>query len=150
MIKKIAHIGITVSDIEMSKKFYGDVLGLIFYGEMKMEGESTDLLFEMENCVVKVAYFSVDENSPLIELIQFVNHPHLANKSQLNRLSISELCFEVENIDGFTKKLELEGVLFLSKPQYFDLTSQKFGRSKAVYLKDIDGNILEFIENFDL
>ena len=69
--------------------------------------------------------------------------------SQLNRLSISELCFDVEDIDTFVKRLRGEGVEFLSKPQYFDLTTQSLGCSKAVYLKDPDGNILEFIETLE-
>lgn len=152
MIKAIAHIGITVSNIEKSKKFYGDLLGLTFRGEMVMEGESTDILFGLDNCVVKVAYFSPAENTsptPLVELLEFTNHTPLANKSQLNRLSISELCFSVENIDDFSNNLGIMGVKFLSKPQYFDLTNQKFGCSKAVYLKDPDGNILEFIEEIE-
>ena len=145
-IKRVAHIGITVSNIEISKRFYGEILGLLFSGDMVMKGEATDLLFGMKDCVVKVAYFSVGDNSPKVELIEFVNHLPHENKSQLNRLSISELCFEVEDIDNFTEKLKSEGVEFLSKPQYFDLSTQGFGYSKAVYLKDPDGNILEFIE----
>ena len=99
--------------------------------------------------MVKVAYFSTGDNSPKVELIEFVNHSPLANKSQLNRLSISELCFDVEDIDTFVERLRAEGVEFLSKPQYFDLTAQGFGCSKAVYLKDPDGNILEFIETLE-
>ena len=149
IIRGVAHIGITVSDIDTSKEFYGKTLGLPFSGEMIMEGEATDLLFGMESCVVKVAYFSTGDNSPKVELIEFVNHSPLANKSQLNRLSISELCFDVEDIDTFVERLRAEGVEFLSKPQYFDLTAQGFGCSKAVYLKDPDGNILEFIETLE-
>ena len=147
MIKGVAHIGITVSDIEVSKRFYGETLGLHFSGEMVMKGKATDLLFGLKDCVVKVAYFSTGDNSPKVELIEFVNNKPLANKSQLNRLSISELCFNVVDIDNFSEKLRSEGVEFLSKPQYFDLTAQDFGCSKAVYLKDPDGNILEFIES---
>ena len=148
-IKRVAHIGITVSNIEISKRFYGEILGLQFRGDMVMKGEATDSLFGMEDCVVKVAYFSVGDNSPKVELIEFLNHLPLVNKSQLNRLSISELCFDVEDIDNFTEKLRSKGVEFFSKPQYFDLTTQGFGYSKAVYLKDPDGNILEFIEVYE-
>ncbi len=38
---------------------------------------------------------------------------------------------------------------FLSDPQYFDLSSQGFGKSKAVYLKDPDGIVLELMECID-
>ena len=55
----------------------------------------------------------------------------------------------MEDIDTFAERRRGEDVECLSKPQYFDLTTQGFGCSKAVYLKDPDGNILEFIETLE-
>ena len=38
MIKEIVHVGITVSNMDESLKFYQDILGLKFVGEIMMEG----------------------------------------------------------------------------------------------------------------
>ncbi|GEM_PF-5873037 len=57
-------------------------------------------------------------------------------------VSIAELCFYVNDIDTLYTNLKEKGVDFISEPQYFDLTSQGFGKSKAVYFKDPDGFIL--------
>lgn len=147
----IAHVGVTVADLERAKKFYGEVLGLTFKGQMVMEGEATDRLFNMDGCKVHVAYFNGSNRIgiPPVELLYFENRQVKPCTSDLDRVSISELCFDVKRIDQVYEKLLAKGVKFLSEPQYFDLTSQGFGRSKAVYLKDSEGNILELIEAYD-
>lgn len=111
-----------------------------------MEGEATDKLFQMKNCVCKIAYLngSHELNAPPIELLEFSNVEK--SKSSLSKTSISEICFNVHNIDEVYEKLKNKGVEFLSEPQYFDFTSNGFGKSKAVYFRDIDGIVLELIE----
>ncbi len=49
-----------------------------------------------------------------------------------------------ENILGLklTGKMVMKG----KEPQFFDFTSDGFGKSKAVYFKDNDGIILELME----
>lgn len=151
MLKNIAHVGLTVSNIEESIKFYKEVLGLKYDGQMVMEGEATERLFALKNCRVKVAYLNGSDEvmAPPVELIEFVSEKAKVIENKLNQTSISELCFYVENIDETYETLKSKGVEFLSEPQYFDLTSQGFGKSKAVYLKDPDGIVLELMECID-
>ena len=52
----------------------------------------------------------------------------------------------MDNIDEEYKRLKELGVKFISEPQYFDLTAQGFGKSKAVYFYEPDNIILELIE----
>ena len=149
MIGKVAHIGITVSNMENSIEFYKDLLGLEFQGQMIMQGEASDRLFDIKNCKVKVAYFNGSDkiNSPPIELLEFGQNTNRDKNIELNRTSISEICFSVEDIDYVYSNLIDKGVVFLSEPQYFDLTDQGFGKSKAVYFKDPDGIVLELIQS---
>lgn len=148
MIKEIMHIGITVSNLENSIKFYRDILGLTFVGEMVMEGKETDLLFASKNIKVGLAYLNGSENiiAPPIELIQFLNKNTVLDPCGLTKTSISEICFKVTDIDVFYKHLQNNGVECLSEPQAFDFTAFNFGKSKALYFKDPDGVILELME----
>ena len=148
MIKEVMHIGVTVRDMDRSVAFYRDVLGLTFQGELIMEGRETDLLFGRENCRARVAYLNGNDRigAPPIELIQFTDEAAEEDVPSLTKVSISEICFRVDDIGEVWHRLRERGVEFLSAPQPFDFTASGFGRSKAVYFRDPDGIILELMQ----
>ena len=148
MLKEVMHIGITVSNIENSIKFYRYILGLTLIGQAIMEGKETDALFAMNNCKVKIAYLNGSDNiiAPPIELLQFVSPETIKDEPKLNKISVSEICFRVKNIEKVYKHLINNNVECLSEPQEFDFTSYGFSKSKALYFKDHDGIILELME----
>ena len=148
MFSSVAHIGITVSDLDRSVSFYKNELGLEYVGEMFMEGPSTEALFQRASANARVAYLkTLDEHAPLVELIQFTDKPSECDEPTLFKTSISELCFMVDDIDAEYSRLSDLGVKFMSEPQTFDSTQYGFGKSRAVYLYDPDGNILELIQS---
>ena len=148
MLNSVAHIGFTVSNLETSINFYRDVLGLQYVGRMEMHGAATDELFGKPNADAEVAYLKTnDARAALVELIHFTNQTVQKEQSTLFKTSISELCFLVTDIEQEYARLKKLGVDFLSKPQFFDSTMYGFGRSKAVYLYDPDGNIIELIQS---
>ena len=147
MIKKVAHIGLTITNLERSIKFYKDVLGFKYIGKMNMEGESTETLFNKKNTKASVGYLASDDDTPLVELIEFKDVEVTKNKSSLFNTSISELCFYVDDINKEYERLKMLGVEFISNPQMFDSTSYGFGKSIAVYFYDPDYNIIELIQD---
>ena len=150
MFQSVAHIGLTVSDLDRSVAFYQNVLGCAYVGEMSMGGPETAALFQRPGCSARVAYLRTkDENAPLVELIQFTDLPSEVGEPNLFQTSISELCFLTEDIDAEYERLKQLGVDFLSAPQTFDSTAYGFGKSRAVYLRDLDRNILELIQPLD-
>lgn len=148
MIGRIYHVGLTVSDLNKSIVFYRDVLGLEFQGEILMDGEETDRLFRKKNCKARVAYLNGCKNieTAPVELIQFIENGINKVQPDLFVTSISEICFYTDDIDSVYKKLLQHNIECLSEPQYFDFTSQGFGKSKAFYFKDPDGIILEMMQ----
>ena len=84
--------------------------------------------------------------APPVEMIQFVGQEPERQTGDLFRTSISELCFFVEDIDREYRRLKEMGVEFLSEPQTFDSTKYGFGKSRAVYLRDPDGIVLELLQ----
>lgn len=151
MLQEIAHVGITVSDMERSISFYRDVLGLRLIGTATMKGKETDRLFNRNNCVVNLAYLNGSQQllAPPVELIQFVGEGCEIETSSLHKTSISEICFKVDDIDAAYETLKSKNVEFLSEPQAFDFSMDGLGKSKAVYFKGPDGIILELMQYID-
>lgn len=151
MLQEVMHIGVTVSDMERSIGFYRDTLGLTFLGELTMQGEETDRLFQRSDCKVRVAYLKGNDHvlSPSIELLQFIGDDAEVMPSDLHRTSISEICFRVADIEQVYAKLTQQGVECLSAPQAFDFSEAGFGKSKAIYFKDPDGIILELMQSVE-
>lgn len=149
MIGSIAHVGITVRDMEKSILFYRDVLGLELVGDMKMQGIETERLTQIKGAKLRVVYFNSNKDlkAPPIELIEFIgNKENNKPYEKISNSGISEICFYVDDIDKIYQNLKEKGVEFLSSPQLFDLTNQGYGKSKAVYFRDNNGIVLELIE----
>lgn len=148
MISDVMHIGLTVLDLDRSTAFYRDVMGLEYRGQLVMEGPAADTLFGRPNSRAKVAYLCGGKhlNSPPIELIQFIDQHPEEQQTDLFRTSVSEICFVTDDIQKEYERLTALGVEFLSPPQDFDFTADGFGKSKAVYLRDPDGIILELMQ----
>ena len=148
MIKEIVHVGITVSNMDESLKFYQDILDLKLVGEIMMEGKESDLLFGRSGVKARVCYLNGSDkiNTPPVELICFLDEESKKDPASLFKTSISEICFNVEDIDQTYKTLIENHVECLSEPQYFDFTPFGFSKSKALYFKDPDGIILELIQ----
>ena len=148
MISEVLHIGLTVKDLDRSAAFYRDVLGFAYQGELTMAGPETEALFRRPGCRARVAYLNSSEtlSGPQVELIQFEGMDPEEMPGDLFRTSISELCFRTDDIWREYRRLKEAGVECLSQPQDFDFTKDGFGRSRAMYLRDPDGIILELME----
>lgn len=148
MIGQIYHVGLTVSDMDRSIRFYRDILGLKFLGEILMEGPETEAMFQKKDCQARVAYLNGSEqiNIPPLELIQFTDGKIQKQRGDLFTTSISELCFCTDDIDAVYQHLQDKQVECLSAPQDFDFTSGGFGKSRAFYFRDPDGIMLEMMQ----
>lgn len=148
MIEQIYHVGLTVSDLDRSIRFYRDVLGLKYQGEIQMDGIETENMFQKPGCKARVAYLNGAEDlkMPPVELIQFVDSDIAESRPSLFQTSISELCFYAEDADKVYRHLREHGVECLSGPQEFDFRANGFGRSKAFYFRDPDGIVLEIMQ----
>jgi lactoylglutathione lyase len=124
----LAHVGIFVKDIEVSKKFYCDVL------DFTIDHENS--LYEGSN-VIKLAFIS--SGTCLIELVQL---PAINDRTDG---PIDHLAFCVKDIEKVKATLESRGVRFETEeitfaPHFFDKGD------RWIFFKGPDGEKLEINE----
>jgi glyoxylase I family protein len=149
MLGAVAHIGITVRNMDRALRFYRDLLGLKVLGDITIEGDEADILTREKGVKLRVAYLRSEKDlkGPPLELLHFVE-PAGEGKGPYPRLTnpgITEVAFWVRDIEQTYAELGTRGVRFLSPPQLFEL--EGYGKAKAVYFWDPDGTILELIQN---
>ena len=141
MIKGLHHTAISVSDLDKSIHFYGNLLGMTVEWRMDhRQGDSLERVVGMKNVDVSIAVLSGWGSR--IELLQYHfprGKSYPANKLQCDK-GIIHLAFQVENIDDLYKRLLAQGVQFNAPPLVLR------PGVKATYFHDPDGMTLELVQ----
>ena len=74
MIKVVRHVGIMVSDMEKSLKFYRDLLGLKVKSLVDEEGKYLDNMLSNKDVKNKIAKLYAGDGDTMIELIMSKSH----------------------------------------------------------------------------
>ena len=140
MIKDVRHVGIVVSDMERSLKFYKDLLGLKIKSIEDEEGKFLDNMLAHKYVKNKVAKLYAGNGSALVELI---DSKIFANKKDRNFFTIgaSHFAFTVDNLEKTYDYLMKNAVKFTAPPQ---LTPD--GYAKVTFCEDPDGTPIELVE----
>ncbi|MEN6523845.1 MAG: methylmalonyl-CoA epimerase [Anaerolineaceae bacterium] len=102
-IKKVNHVGIVVSDLEESLKFWRDILGL-----------ELNHVEDVPNQKSQVAFLPVGETE--IELVVPTDETTGSGKFLKERgPGIHHLCFEVDDIEGMLSQLKDKGIRLINE-----------------------------------
>ena len=119
-ITGVDHVAIVVKDMDVSIKFYSEILNLvILYDGRKDGGEKKSFLGKKDKSFVALTEDSSKD---------------LANK---NIESVSHIAFKVENVEKAKSILEDKGIEFIEEKTGED------GKTKAYHFLDPDGFELE-------
>ena len=140
MIKDVRHIGIAVTDMEKSLKFYRDLLGLKIKSLVDEEGQFLDNMLAHENVKNKVAKLYAKNGNALVELIDSKSY---GNKKDRDFFTIgtSHFAFTVDNLEKTYDYLVKNGVKFTAPPQ-----QTPDGFAKVTFCEDPDGTLIELVE----
>jgi len=146
MIKSIdalAHIGITVSDLEKSVKFYCENFGMTFMRGRTFDEQFFDAaktLYKLENTTCKIAVLDIPGGGQL-ELFEFSNQltPEYV---PWNRVGITHIAVITESFEEIDKQMRTNGVEYC-----MDVGVRPDG-GHWVFVSDPDGNMIEVMEPF--
>ena len=145
-IQRLTHMGICVSDLERSLRFYRDLLGCKEVGRLALEGQPTATLNGWPDVKVRAVY--LERDGWRLELMEFaVPGPIGPNGPRpMNQLGLTHLSFLVSDLDGVLAKLRALGATVLD-------ATRLDGRGKgpsAIFVTDPDGSRIELVEgDFD-
>lgn len=148
MLGAVAHVGITVPDMDKAIAFYQDVLGLKVIGDFSIEGEEIGDMVRVPGTKVRSVFLrnEDDRQSAPVELLHFSESAREGGQPYegVTHNGITEIAFWVKDIDQTYEALRSHGVEFYSPPKTFTLDG--YGTAKAVYCKDPFGTTLELMQ----
>jgi lactoylglutathione lyase len=145
MLSDLHHIGITVSDIERSVRFYRDVLGLLLVRRRSADADYLGAQTGYPGVRLEVASFKVSPDSPQsLEIAQYATHAGGSSDASTNLAGNAHLCFRVDDIQTVYDSFLAQGVRFRSSP--VPITSGPNQGGLVVYFYDPDGFTLEMFQ----
>ncbi len=146
-ISGLHHGCITVSDMERSKKWYQEMIGLKVVSEFYVDMPEVSVGVGVPGTKLQGAMlqFGDGEQVSMLELLHYVSPAGKPwdPETPMNNIGCTHVAFATDNaIDALYEELAAKGVRFLSPPQTIELDGQVV---KFCYFKDPDGVTLEFI-----
>jgi len=140
-IARITHVGIGVSDLQRSLRFYRDLLGFTWEHELDVEGEPTDTLLRLRGTKLHAEYLTRD--GVRIELLHFASPPPPPRPDRpMNQYGLTHLSFRVTDMDAVIDALRAAGERVLEE------TVIRFPewQSAACMILDPDGQVIELVQ----
>jgi catechol 2,3-dioxygenase-like lactoylglutathione lyase family enzyme len=139
----VSHLGICVSDLERSIRFYCEGLGFEQVAAHRV-GEEFATLMEVEGAQVESRM--VRRDGITIELLHFIAPGHTGDGSRrpLNRLGLTHLSLRVDDVESVAAAVEaFGGTVVRPTRTTFDLGA---ARLDFVYCTDPDGVRIELMD----
>jgi catechol 2,3-dioxygenase-like lactoylglutathione lyase family enzyme len=137
---KVTHIGVCVSDMARSRRFYEEALGFRYLRELRVAGEPSDTLLRLSGTDLHAVY--VERDGFCLELLHYTSPRSAASPPPhaMNDLGFTHLSIQVPSIEAAMATLRAAGAAIL------DSTLIEIGgRKVAVFLKDPDGLLIELV-----
>lgn len=141
MIKGIHHAGVGVRDMEVSLRFYRDLLGLEVTGDAEVEGPLVGEIVGMtDDTKVRIVHLKCGEGQE-VELFQYMKPAASSFPQDFRQCDggVIHMALVVDDVMGLYERLKKEGVKFNSKPY-------NLGGTLCVYMRDPDGITVELMQ----
>ncbi len=149
-VTRMNHIGVPVSDLARSVKWYEDVLGIAPNGvTIAAANPALGAVVEVENPSMRASFLLAGDNV-LLELIQYDSPRPMPFAGRNCDVGVMHLCFEVDDLDAAHRDLLERGVHVNADPALLrdgeGVEAGALAGTKILYLRDPDGIQLELFE----
>jgi catechol 2,3-dioxygenase-like lactoylglutathione lyase family enzyme len=141
-VQRVAHVGICVSDLDRSRRFYRDALGFTEVARLQSASDATRRLLQVPEAEIHAAFFERD--GLRIELLFYDRPGAIAGERPrpMNQLGFTHLALRVDDLDATISVVRGAGGTLLEDTR---MENPEFQARAAIAL-DPDGTRLELIE----
>jgi glyoxylase I family protein len=141
MIKSFLHIGISVTDMKESVKFYSEVMLMNIEYRTRNKGEIISRIVDVKDAEFDVCL--LEKNDLRIELLDYKNNKkkNIANYPAQDQPGLVHISFLVNDVDKEYERIKAYGYEFNSPP----MVARDNG-PKITYFKGPDNVIVEILE----
>jgi glyoxylase I family protein len=140
-LTRLTHVGICVSDLERSLRFYRDGLGFRYEHDLEVEGEPSDTLLRLRGVKLKAVY--LERDGVRIELLRFASPPAPPPRSRtIHEHGLTHLSFRVADLDATLGALRAAGERVLDETV---IRIPEF-QAAACLIADPDGQLIELVQ----
>jgi catechol 2,3-dioxygenase-like lactoylglutathione lyase family enzyme len=142
-VLRMTHVGICVSDLERSLRFYRDLLGFRYRSELQVQGAPTTTLLRLADVDLRAVY--LERDGTRIELLHYVvpGAVGTAEPRPLNARGLTHLSLRVDSVAETLQTLRAAAVAVLDETL---IDFPDFG-SAAVFICDPDGTLIELVQS---
>jgi catechol 2,3-dioxygenase-like lactoylglutathione lyase family enzyme len=142
---RLHHVGLTVSDLDVSIEFYCAVLGCTIRERSESGGTEVEALTGIAGARIRTADLEM-ESGAILELIQYLA-PRAGTLAQLRyQPGHTHIGFQVEDIDAVYDRLTARGSIPSSRPVAINEAGSAWDGVRAIYACDPDGRTVECLE----
>lgn len=119
MIKTLGHVGLGVSDMEKSLKFYRDFLGMKVIMDLDIADDRISRVIGVPGAMCRIVHLQLGEM--ILELFKYTQPrgSNLASKIQQFDHGFTHIGFEVNEFHKHIKQLRAREIEFLGEPVEF-------------------------------
>jgi glyoxylase I family protein len=141
-ILRMTHIGICVTDLERSTRFYRDLLGFAYRSELRVQGEPTQTLLRLRDVELQAVY--LERDGTRIELLHYAVPGAIGDGAPrpMNGRGLTHLSLRVDDLAATVATLRAADVRVLDDSR-IDLP--EFAAA-AVFIADPDGTLIELVQ----
>ena len=144
-VSMLHHTGYTVSNLERSLAFYGDLLGCEVVATQEKEGGYLAAIVGYPDAHVRMAHLRAPGSVHVIELFEYLVPSGGHSETEPRNVGTAHLCFVVDDLRATYERLVAAGVdSFTSPPVEVDTGINAGGL--ALYVRDPDGIPVELFQ----
>ncbi len=144
LVKSVDHIGLTVTDLDRSIKFYTEVLECTVAFQQEKKGGYLAAIVGYPDADVRMAHLQLPGVGPRLELFEYRTPRSAPRDLEPRNVGNAHVCFVVDDAFAIYERVLQHEVSAFSPPVEVDTGVNKGGF--ALYVKDPDGITVELFQ----